>query len=144
LPEFDLLGDPVTETEEKRGRPQHSPEERQRLTVQALAGYGIPQPEIAYIVGIDPTTLRERYRAELDRGRAVANANVAKNLYAIAIGTGREAVTAGMFWLRCRAGWSEFAPVQAEPKPASLGKKDAQALAAETADQGTGWAGLVH
>jgi hypothetical protein len=36
-----------------------------------MAGYGMPQSEIAFLItedGIDPKTLREYFRKELDRG----------------------------------------------------------------------------
>lgn len=144
MAEFDLLGDPIVEHEEKIGRPRHEPEDRERAMVEALSGYGVPQTEIAAIVRIDPTTLRERYREELDRGQAVANAKVAQNLFTRATGPSREAVTAAMFWLRCRAGWSEFAPANRPERGEPMGKKDARELAAETAEQGTGWSGLLN
>jgi hypothetical protein len=144
-PDKDLLGAPWQEPRSPAGRKSHKPTDAMRNSVEALAGVGTTHEEIARILGIDPTTLRKRYRVELDVGAAKANAKVALNLYAKATSDGREAVTAAMFWLRCRAGWSEYAPAQrgVEREPA-LGKKDAAQLAAETADAGTGWAGLVH
>jgi hypothetical protein len=36
-----------------------------------------------------------------------ANAKVAENLYHMALGQGREAVTAAIFWLKARARWKE-------------------------------------
>lgn len=143
--EFDLLGQPMTGPAEPRGRRKHKPSEQQRNLVLALAGYGVPQEQIARLVQVDPTTLRQRYRDELDQGAPHANAKVAQNLFKIATGPGREAVTAAMFWLRARAGWSEFsAPPESAQKQVPLGKKDAAAVAAESADANTGWAGLVH
>jgi hypothetical protein len=41
---------------------------------------------------------------ELDTGHIKASAKVAGNLYRIATGSGREAVTAAIFWLKVRAG----------------------------------------
>ncbi len=57
-----------------------------------------------------------------------ATCKVAERLFKIAtIGTGRQAVTAAIFWLKCRAGWSDRpAPDGFEP----LGKKAAALLAA--------------
>ena len=89
------------------GRRAHHPDPGQRRQVEAMAGYGVPEAEIAGMVGIDPKTLRKHYRAELDHGHTKANARVAENLYHKATGEGREAVTAGIFWLKCRAGWKE-------------------------------------
>jgi hypothetical protein len=72
-----------------------------------MAGYGIPEPDIARVLGIDPKTLRKHYREELDTGHIKATAKVAENLYRKATGEGREAVVAAIFWLKTRAGWKE-------------------------------------
>ena len=89
------------------GRPSHSPDDVSRRQVEALAGYGVPEAEIAGLVGVDAKTLRKHYRHELDHGHTKANAKVAENLYHMALGEGREAVTAAIFWLKPRARWKE-------------------------------------
>jgi hypothetical protein len=89
------------------GRRSHTPDPVQRRQVEALAGYGVPEAEIAGLLEIDPKTLRKHYRHELDHGHTKANAKVAENLYHIALGEGREAVTAAIFWLKVRARWKE-------------------------------------
>ena len=89
------------------GRPRHLPDPVQRRQVEALAGYGVPEPEIAGMIGIDAKTLRKHYRQELDHGHTKANAKVAENLFRKATGEGREAVTAAIFWLKARARWKE-------------------------------------
>lgn len=63
------------------GRPPHEPNPIQRRQIEALAGYGVPEAEIAAIVEIDAKTLRKHYRHELDHGHSKANAKVAENLY---------------------------------------------------------------
>ena len=88
-------------------RPAHQPDPLTRRQVEALAGYGVPETDIAGVVGIDPKTLRKHYRGELDHGHVKANAKVAENLFRKATGEGREAVTAAIFWLKTRAGWRE-------------------------------------
>lgn len=88
-------------------RPSHQPDPVQRRQVEALAGYGVPEPEISGMLGIDPKTLRKHYREELDLGHVKANAKVAENLFRKATGEGREAVTAAIFWLKARAQWKE-------------------------------------
>jgi hypothetical protein len=65
---------------------------------------------------------------------------VAGNLYRIATGSGREAVTAAIFWLKTRAGWCDSVPIRQYP----LGRKEARQLAAETAAIGTDWEDLLH
>ena len=89
------------------GRRAHTPDAFHRRQVEALAGYGVPEAEIAGMVGIDPKTLRKHYRHELDFGHTKANAKVAENLFRKATGDGRESVTAAIFWLKARARWEE-------------------------------------
>lgn len=124
-------------------RKPHAPSPEQRRQVETLCAYGIPEDDIARVIGIDPTTLRKHYRDELDLGHTKANAKVAENLYKIATGTGREAITAAIFWLKCRAGWSEYSPPR-PPAEQPLGKKEEQRRDAETAQKGTQWSDLVH
>jgi len=88
-------------------RPSHKPDPQTRRQVEAMAGYGVPESDIAGVVGVSPKTLRKHYRSELDHGHVKANAKVAENLFRKATGEGREAVTAAIFWLKTRAGWKE-------------------------------------
>ncbi len=78
-----------------------------RRNVEALAGYGVPEVDIAGVIGIDPKTLRKHYPQELRYGHVKANAKVAENLYRKATGDGRESVIAAIFWLKTRARWKE-------------------------------------
>ncbi|WP_205853396.1 hypothetical protein [Zhengella mangrovi] len=89
------------------GRRAHCPTQVDRRQVETLAGYGVPETQIAGLLSIDPKTLRKHYRSELDHGHTKANAKVAENLFRIATGAGREAVTAAIFWLKTRAGWMD-------------------------------------
>jgi hypothetical protein len=89
------------------GRPSHKPDPELRRQVEALAGFGIPEADIAGLIGVDPKTLRKHYRQELDHGHTKANAKVAENLFRKATGDGRESVTAAIFWLKARARWKE-------------------------------------
>ena len=88
-------------------RPSHQPDAFHRRQVEALAGYGVPEAEIAGMMNIDPKTLRKYYRHELDFGHTKANAKVAENLFRKATGEGRESVIAAIFWLKARARWKE-------------------------------------
>jgi hypothetical protein len=88
-------------------RPPHEPDAYKRRQVETLAGFGIPEHEIAGLIGIDPKTLRRHYREELSQGHTKANAKVAENLFRKATGDGRESVIAAIFWLKTRARWKE-------------------------------------
>ena len=89
------------------GRRAHKPDQASRRQVEALAGYGVPEADIAGVVDVDPKTLPKHHRRELGHGHVKANARVGENLYRRATGEGREAVTAAIFWLKTRAGWKE-------------------------------------
>jgi hypothetical protein len=78
-----------------------------RNQVEAMAGYGIPETEIAKVLEIEPDKLRELYGKVIDGARTKANAEVAESLFRKATGEGRESVIAAIFWLKTRAGWKE-------------------------------------
>jgi len=81
-------------------------EENARMVTQ-LSGLGLPHEQICSILNISKPSLYKYYQEELLNGKAKANAKVAENLFKIATGTGREAVTACLFWLKCQAKWHE-------------------------------------
>ena len=89
------------------GRPGHKPDPMLRRQVEAMAGYGVTEAQIAGLIGVDAKTLRKHYRDELDHGHVKANVKVAENLFRKATGEGREAVTAAIFWMKARAQWRE-------------------------------------
>jgi hypothetical protein len=89
--------------------------EATREKVRYLAGVGVPQDDIAKIVGCAPKTLRKRLRDELDRGVAEANATVSGYLFAAAKAGNIAAI---IFWLKTRANWRERRSPD-EPIPAT-------------------------
>ena len=84
-----------------------NPTAAQRRQVEALAGYGFVEADIATVMAIDAEELRQHYRSELASGHIKANAKVAENLFRRATGEGREAVIAAIFWLKARARWTD-------------------------------------
>ena len=78
-----------------------------RERVRYLAGVGVRQDDIAKIIGCAPKTLRKRFRDELDRGVAEANATVCGYLFAAAKAGNIPAI---IFWLKTRAQWSVMGP----------------------------------
>ena len=89
------------------GRRSHKPDDFHRRQVEAMAAYGVPEPSIARVVGIDAKTLRKHYREELDTGHIKATAKVAESLFRKATSDGAQSVTAAIFWLKTRASWRE-------------------------------------
>ena len=118
-----------------KGRPRFQPSASQRQTVEAMAGCGIPETDISLVLAVAPKTLRKHFRSELDTGHIKANAKIAGNLYRIATGNGREAVTAAIFWLKTRSGWKEPVPERVYP----LGKKEILNNAWKNVDPGSDW-----
>ena len=76
----------------------------QRATVKAMAAYGVPEDDIAKVIGCDPKTLRKHCRQELDTAHIQANAQVAGWLFKKC----QAGDTASLiFWLKTRAKWKE-------------------------------------
>ena len=105
----------------------HVPTVKTRAIAEAGAGFGIPHEAIARQLEIDPKTLRLHYADELRWGADRATFAVANTLYNIATDKAHpKCAPAAMFWLKCRAGWSEFMPAPS-PRPETavpLGKKE--------------------
>ncbi len=81
------------------------PTDEDRRLVRAMAGFGVPQDQIALHLEIDAKTLRKHYRRELDQGSIEATTKVAQSLFQMA--TQGKNVAAAIFWMKARAGWSE-------------------------------------
>src|SRR3712207_310366 len=65
--------------------------------VRRLAAHGVPQEDIAKIIGCAPQTLRRRFRQELSSGAAEANVAVAGFLFNAAKAG---SVSAQKFWTK--------------------------------------------
>jgi hypothetical protein len=90
-----------------------------------MAGYGVPEKDIACVLDLDPKTLRRHYRLELDKGHIKATATVAGFLYRKATTEGSQCVTAAIFWLKTRAQWKEA------PQAHEVGTYELDALSAD-------------
>lgn len=88
-------------------RRRHEVTIQTRRTVESMSAYGIPQPDIARVLGIGQDTLVKYYRDELDLATAKANSKVAESLYKKALGDGPASVTAAIFWMKTRGRWKE-------------------------------------
>ena len=120
--------------------PAFEPTDDQRRTVEKLSGLGLPQGDIAQVVGVDEKTLRKHLRAELDSGTAKANSQVAEFLFDAATGKrgeGSAAITAAIFWAKTRMRWKEVSVTEVtgagggpiETRHLSPEERAAQALA---------------
>ena len=134
--------------------PPFVPTAENRNVVQALAGFGIPHVDIARLIinprtgsGISLTVLLANFAEELAVGLAKANAKVAGFLFKKAsgeMGDDGAAITAAIFWLKCRAGW-KTAKDDIEEAERYFGKKEAANQAAQAPPpSGSTWDRLLN
>ena len=86
----------------------HQPTDELRHRVRMLAWAGVARDDIAKAMGMDIRTLYRYYGRELDEAVREANAMVADRLLRKALNGD---TTCMLFWLKCRAGWREYAPL---------------------------------
>ena len=119
------------------GRPSFRPTENHRKLARLLASRGIPQDQIADVVGISPKTLRKHLRRELTLGEIEVNLAVLKVLHKMACSGKRKHLAAAIFWAKSRCQFNESnsaaAPIYSPPphiyiyrreKPRSLAAGD--------------------
>jgi DNA-binding CsgD family transcriptional regulator len=86
------------------GRPQWQYTEEDQIQVVRMAKAGIPRKQIAQVFGICEATL-DRHMGDLIRRVSLQNnVIVAESLFNRAIGDGRDAVTAAIWWEKTRTG----------------------------------------
>ena len=97
---------------ENAGRPRFEPTDEERKQVEAMAGYGVAEAHIASLIrgGIGVSTLRERFKANLEQGRAKAHAGIGKTLFQKAMAGD---VASLIWWTKTQMRWTE-APRQIE------------------------------
>ena len=123
----------------KTGRPAFKPTKEQVYSVGLMASIGIPQDQIAMAIGVDKKTLQLHFRKELDVGSTQMLTRVADSLFRQALAGN---VSACIFIMKCRAGWSEHAGRDAPGD--RLGKKDQLIVDAQNPPAGSKWEGLLQ
>jgi hypothetical protein len=114
------------------GRPKFNPTRPMRDMVMTTVAAGLTQQQIADALGVSLPVLTDRFRHELDTGRAV---RIAENLSLLRRASLKHNVSA----MRCLAGlYADGATA------AKLGKKAAAAERAKTAGIGTEWEDLLR
>ena len=96
---------------EGAGRPAFVPTDAERKQVEALSGYGLTVEMIRHLVrsSIALETLLLHFRAELDAGKAKANAQVGKRLFQKVMDGD---TTAMIWWTKTQMRWSETQKVE--------------------------------
>lgn len=87
-------------------------DDKTREQIKSLSGMGIPHEQICALMDMTKPTLYKHFKEELCVGKATANSQIAKNLYKIATGNSRQALTACIFWLKTQCGWTETARIE--------------------------------
>ena len=78
-----------------------------RKAIMGLAKQGKTISEIADIIGVSATHLKNKYAHELKCGKEIADALVAENIYQQAMKDSPAAMPAAMFIAKSRMGWRE-------------------------------------
>ena len=88
------------------GRPAFVPSAEERKQVEALSGYGLPQEQIAILIGggIHIDTLREHFSMELMSGKAKANGQIGKTLFQKALAGD---TAAAIWWSKSQMRWAD-------------------------------------
>lgn len=125
------------------GGKSFEPTPEQRQLVQNLSGFGLPQDRILQAIPwgtndglpITKPTLHKHFRAELDRGIALANMRAMKALHEM---IAEKSLGAICFYLKTQCGWKETVAVESSgPNGAPLPAGPIFYLPAKDAPQGT-------
>lgn len=137
---FDLLGDPISEPDEKRGRPEHTPTETKRSYVLACIAQNWTHDQIAAAIGVTGKTLRKYYSRELRGGKAMLRAALYVKLQEqINVGNVSAIRLAHQLFEKADLTRAAAAWPAKEAKSAVPGKKELAAAAAKSAGDGTEW-----
>lgn len=88
----------------KNGRPPFVVTEDNTRMVEQMSGMGVPQEQIASIVGCSVDTLFKYFEEQMKLGKGKANFKVAQTLYQQAV---KGNVPAAIFWLKTQAKFKE-------------------------------------
>lgn len=94
------------------GRPAYSPSEQTRMQIGLMAAAGIPRNSIYSMLGIDKKTFTKHHEEDYQMGLDKMVSSVAARIYRKAISNDSDALAAGMFLLKMRAGWREAKHVE--------------------------------
>ncbi|HLY04256.1 MAG TPA: hypothetical protein VKR31_00765 [Rhizomicrobium sp.] len=114
--------------------------EEQKEVVTILAGGRFSRPEIARKIGVSVEVLQEHFAKQLEDGPVKCRSDAVQAIYHAMRGGN---MTAAKLWLIISSQGDDDQPGE-QPAAAGLrGKKQQQAIAAKTAEAGTGWEDLV-
>lgn len=125
------------------GRPSWSPNEDDLLKIENAAARGLSKQQIATYIGIGYSTMATKYeefpeiRERIKRGRDLAIAQVANELFQTAIGDNRQGKVASMiFYLKNVGDWADRSIQEGNPnKPLWIGATHKKPEEAEIAER---------
>ena len=95
---------PAPAPRQVNGRPRHIPSAASRERVVISSGLGIPNDQVAAILGISLTSLLKYYESDIRLGRAKASAEIADSLFNKA----KNGDTAALiWWTKAQMKWTE-------------------------------------
>jgi hypothetical protein len=101
---------PRTKKQKQRGRPRIEVTATMKRTARKAAGYGLTDEQIATLIGVCESSLKNHCAKELASGRVEASSKVQETAFAMANSGKIPAMT--IFWLKVRCGWKEPAAVE--------------------------------
>ncbi len=123
------------------GRPPHVATDETRRRVEILVAGGMNAWQIAAALEVSEPTLRLHYDQELASGRSKRRAEMLEALFKAGVEGGN--VSAQKAWLQMAVELDEVPPAMPPERDMPMGKKERQAIAAQTAHEGTEWAKLL-
>jgi DNA-binding CsgD family transcriptional regulator len=134
----DLLGDPLRDVRDPRGRKKLKVTNDLREHVAVLRAGGMERDEIADAIGCSERTLRTYFLPELNEGKSVKRAEAIAKLFELGMAGSVPALKAFLA-LGVKAD-----AIPRLPRDAKLGKKEQAKKDAHTAHQGGRWGALLE
>jgi len=108
------------------GRPEFQVTDIMRKQVETQSGFGVPQEQIAAMIGCSVETLVKHFPNEVLTGKGKANTKIAQTLYNKAVGGDTSAL---IFWAKTQMKWSEQIEVKQEINVNDISEAKAKLLA---------------
>lgn len=98
---------PRDENKKPQGRPPYQANEQTKAQIGLMAAAGLTRHAIYTMLGIDKKTFTKYHEEDYQMGLDRMVSSVAARIYRKAISNDSDALSAGMFLLKMRAGWKE-------------------------------------
>lgn len=98
---------PRDENKRPQGRPPYQANEQTKAQIGLMAAAGLTRHAIYTMLGIDKKTFTKYHEEDYQMGLDRMVSSVAARIYRKAISNDSDALSAGMFLLKMRAGWKE-------------------------------------